>query len=100
MAHGRRGRTPRPGSGRSTIPKRSSANTISPTIRKWLEVFLFRFFQLSQYKRSAIPNSPKVSAGGALSPRGDWRAPSDGNAGPWLEELSGVRGVREAGPRP
>ncbi|HEY5713593.1 MAG TPA: NAD(+) synthase [Allosphingosinicella sp.] len=58
-----------------------------PTIRKWLETFLFRFFQLSQYKRSAIPNSPKVSGGGALSPRGDWRAPSDGNAGPWLEEL-------------
>jgi NAD+ synthase (glutamine-hydrolysing) len=57
------------------------------TIRKWLEIFCFRFFQLSQYKRSAIPNSPKVSAGGALSPRGDWRAPSDGNAGPWLEEL-------------
>jgi NAD+ synthase (glutamine-hydrolysing) len=58
-----------------------------PTIRKWLEVFLFRFFQLSQYKRSCIPNSPKVSAGGALSPRGDWRAPSDGTAAPWLEEL-------------
>ncbi|WP_114954055.1 NAD(+) synthase [Sphingosinicella terrae] len=57
------------------------------TIRKWLEVFLFRFFQISQFKRSAIPNSPKVSAGGALSPRGDWRAPSDGTAGPWLEEL-------------
>jgi NAD+ synthase (glutamine-hydrolysing) len=58
-----------------------------PTIRKWLEVFLFRFFQISQFKRSAIPNSPKVSAGGALSPRGDWRAPSDGVAGPWLDEL-------------
>jgi NAD+ synthase (glutamine-hydrolysing) len=58
-----------------------------PTIRKWLEVFCFRFFQISQFKRSAIPNSPKVSGGGALSPRGDWRAPSDGNAGPWLEEL-------------
>lgn len=57
------------------------------TIRKWLEVFCFRFFQLSQFKRSAIPNSPKVSMGGALSPRGDWRAPSDGNAGPWLDEL-------------
>ena len=57
------------------------------TIRKWLEVFLFRFFQISQFKRSAIPNSPKVSAGGALSPRGDWRAPSDGTAAPWLEEL-------------
>jgi NAD+ synthase (glutamine-hydrolysing) len=57
------------------------------TIRKWLEVFLFRFFQISQFKRSAIPNSPKVSAGGALSPRGDWRAPSDGVATPWLDEL-------------
>jgi NAD+ synthase (glutamine-hydrolysing) len=57
------------------------------TIRKWLEVFLFRFFQISQFKRSAMPNSPKVSAGGALSPRGDWRAPSDGTAGPWLDEL-------------
>jgi NAD+ synthase (glutamine-hydrolysing) len=60
------------------------------TIRKWLEVFLYRFFQISQYKRSAIPNAPKVSAGGALSPRGDWRAPSDGVAGPWLDELKGA----------
>jgi NAD+ synthase (glutamine-hydrolysing) len=58
-----------------------------PTIRKWLEIFLYRFFQTSQFKRTAIPNSPKVSAGGALSPRGDWRAPSDGNAKPWLDEL-------------
>ncbi|HYE26684.1 MAG TPA: NAD(+) synthase [Allosphingosinicella sp.] len=58
-----------------------------PTIRKWLEVFLYRFFQISQFKRTAIPNSPKVSAGGALSPRGDWRAPSDGTAKPWLDEL-------------
>jgi NAD+ synthase (glutamine-hydrolysing) len=57
------------------------------TIRRWLEVFLYRFFQISQFKRTAIPNSPKVSAGGALSPRGDWRAPSDGTAKPWLEEL-------------
>ena len=57
------------------------------TIRKWLEIFLLRFFQLSQFKRSAMPNGPKVSAGGALSPRGDWRAPSDGTAEPWLEEL-------------
>ncbi|PWG02683.1 NAD(+) synthase [Sphingosinicella humi] len=58
-----------------------------PTIRKWLEVFLFRFFQISQFKRSALPNAPKVSMGGSLSPRGDWRAPSDGVAGPWLDEL-------------
>ncbi|HEX5182452.1 MAG TPA: NAD(+) synthase [Allosphingosinicella sp.] len=59
-----------------------------PTIRKWLEIFLTRFFQVSQYKRSCIPNGPKVSAGGALSPRGDWRAPADGTAGPWLDELA------------
>ncbi|RYY33349.1 MAG: NAD(+) synthase, partial [Sphingomonadales bacterium] len=57
------------------------------TIAKWLETFLFRFFQISQFKRSALPNSPKVSAGGSVSPRGDWRAPSDGVARPWLDEL-------------
>jgi NAD+ synthase (glutamine-hydrolysing) len=56
-------------------------------IRTWLEVFLRRFFGFSQFKRSAMPNGPKVSAGGALSPRGDWRAPSDGNARAWLAEL-------------
>jgi NAD+ synthase (glutamine-hydrolysing) len=59
-----------------------------PTIRKWLDEFLWRFFQTSQFKRSALPNSPKVSAGGSLSPRGDWRAPSDGVAGPWRDELN------------
>jgi NAD+ synthase (glutamine-hydrolysing) len=58
-----------------------------PTIRRWLEEFLVRFFQTSQFKRSALPNSPKVSMGGSLSPRGDWRAPSDGTARPWLDEL-------------
>jgi NAD+ synthase (glutamine-hydrolysing) len=56
-------------------------------IRKWLEVFLKRFFAFSQFKRSAMPNGPKVSAGGSLSPGGDWRAPSDGNAAAWLEDL-------------
>lgn len=56
-------------------------------IRRWLEVFLFRFFTISQFKRSAVPNGPKISSGGSLSPRGDWRAPSDGNARVWLEEL-------------
>nr|WP_276534936.1 NAD(+) synthase [Acetobacter lovaniensis] len=58
-----------------------------PVIRKWLEVFMFRFFTTSQFKRSAMPNGPKVMAGGSLSPRGDWRAPSDGNATLWLKEL-------------
>jgi len=56
-------------------------------IKKWLGVFLFRFFQISQFKRSAMPNGPKVISGGNLSPRGDWRAPSDGTAKVWLEEL-------------
>ena len=59
-------------------------------IRKWLEVFLRRFFQTSQFKRSALPNGPKVGSGGSLSPRGDWRAPSDGNASVWLEDLKKV----------
>ncbi len=58
-----------------------------PMIRKWLEEFLKRFFATSQFKRSALPNGPKVSGGGSLSPRGDWRAPSDGVATVWLEEL-------------
>ncbi len=57
------------------------------TIKKWLSVFLFRFFEISQFKRSAMPNGPKVISGGNLSPRGDWRAPSDGTAKVWLEEL-------------
>ena len=56
-------------------------------IRKWLSVFLTRFFAFSQFKRSAMPNGPKISSGGSLSPRGDWRAPSDGNAAAWLAEL-------------
>ena len=57
------------------------------TVKKWLEVFLVRFFERSQFKRSAMPNGPKVGSGGSLSPRGDWRAPSDASATPWLEEL-------------
>jgi NAD+ synthase (glutamine-hydrolysing) len=61
-----------------------------PEIRKWLGVFVKRFFQTSQFKRSAAPNSPKVGSGGSLSPRGDWRAPSDGNAETWLADLKRV----------
>ena len=56
-------------------------------IKAWLEVFLLRFFKQSQFKRSAIPNGPKVGSGGSLSPRGDWRAPSDSEAEVWLKEL-------------
>ncbi|WP_439592769.1 NAD(+) synthase [Microbacterium sp.] len=58
-----------------------------PTVAKWLRVFLQRYFAFAQFKRSAIPNGPKVSPAGSLSPRGDWRAPSDGNAAVWLAEL-------------
>jgi len=57
------------------------------TIKHWLAVFLKRFFEQSQYKRSAMPNGPKVGTGGSLSPRGDWRAPSDASARAWLDEL-------------
>ncbi len=60
-------------------------------IVKWLEVFIRRFFAFSQFKRSAMPNGPKVAAGGSLSPRGDWRAPSDGNAAVWLADLAALR---------
>ena len=58
-------------------------------IRHWLETFLKRFFA-SQFKRSALPNGPKVSAGGTMSPRGDWRMPSDASAAAWLAELENV----------
>ncbi len=61
-----------------------------PVIRKWLRVFIERFFATSQFKRSALPNGPKVGSGGSLSPRGDWRAPSDGTAAAWLADLARV----------
>jgi NAD+ synthase (glutamine-hydrolysing) len=56
-------------------------------IKRWMRVFLTRFFEQSQFKRSALPNGPKISSGGSLSPRGDWRAPSDAHAATWLAEL-------------
>lgn len=58
-----------------------------PTIVHWLRVFLSRFFATTQFKRSCIPNGPKVGSGGSLSPRGDWRAPSDSSSAVWLAEL-------------
>ena len=57
-----------------------------PEIRRWLELFHRRFFT-NQFKRSTLPNGPKVVAGGSLSPRGDWRMPSDAAATAWLDEL-------------
>ncbi|GGE46208.1 NAD(+) synthase [Marinicauda pacifica] len=64
-------------------------------IVRWLEVFCRRFFQTSQFKRSAMPNGPKVTSAGALSPRGDWRMPSDSSARVWMDELAALR--RELG---
>ncbi len=69
------------------IPERRRNEYTLEQIERWLRVFLSRFFQTSQFKRSALPNAPKVGSGGSLSPRGDWRAPSDGNARTWLAEL-------------
>lgn len=59
-------------------------------IKHWLTVFLRRFFATSQFKRTALPNGPKVSSGGSLSPRGDWRAPSDSSAEAWLSALGDI----------
>ncbi len=59
------------------------------TIRHWLTVFVTRFFA-NQFKRSALPNGPKVSAGGTMSPRGDWRMPSDASAAAWLTDIENV----------
>jgi NAD+ synthase (glutamine-hydrolysing) len=59
------------------------------TILRWLEVFIKRFFS-QQFKRSAMPDGPKVGSV-ALSPRGDWRLPSDASAVEWLDELDALR---------
>ena len=55
-----------------------------------LRSFVWRFFKTSQFKRSCVPNAPKVGSGGSLSPRGDWRAPSDGEASAWLADLERI----------
>lgn len=59
-------------------------------ITRHLHTFLYRFFKTSQFKRSCVPNGPKVGSGGSLSPRGDWRAPSDSEPEVWLAELKRV----------
>jgi NAD+ synthase (glutamine-hydrolysing) len=59
-------------------------------IKKNLGIFLWRFFKTSQFKRSCVPNGPKVGNGGSLSPRGDWRAPSDSEATVWMEQLARI----------
>jgi NAD+ synthase (glutamine-hydrolysing) len=82
-AWGDRGRGPWP----DLIPPERRNQYTRTEIKRWLEVFLERFFHTSQFKRSALPNAPKVGSGGSLSPRGDWRAPSDSTAEAWLAEL-------------
>jgi NAD+ synthase (glutamine-hydrolysing) len=62
------------------------SNYHSDELAKWLELFIRRFFQ-NQFKRTCIPNGPKVGSGGSLSPRGDWRMPSDASCELWLEDL-------------
>ncbi|WP_280255385.1 NAD(+) synthase [Nocardia wallacei] len=69
------------------IPETDRHEYDLPTIKHWLAEFLRRFVRTSQFKRSTLPNAPKVGSGGSLSPRGDWRAPSDAVATAWLDEL-------------
>jgi len=66
------------------VPVEKQVSYSLKEIKEWLHVYLTRFFKTSQYKRSCVPNSPKVGSGGSLSPRGDWRAPSDSEATVWL----------------
>ncbi|GAA4171466.1 NAD(+) synthase [Gryllotalpicola koreensis] len=75
------------GSWPAGFPDASKVEYTTDEIVTWLEVFLKRFFGFAQFKRTAVPNGPKVAAGGSLSPRGDWRAPSDSSATTWLAEL-------------
>lgn len=92
------------GSWPDTVPPAERRAYDLPTICHWLEVFLRRFFQGSQFKRSAMPNGPKVGSGGSLSPRSDWRAPSDASASAWIDELhcnipAALRRTRRAAPK-
>jgi len=69
------------------IPEEKRNQYAIGEIKQWLELYVYRFFKISQYKRSCIPNSPKVGSGGSLSPRGDYRAPSDSEATVWLNDV-------------
>ncbi|MGZ6274882.1 MAG: NAD(+) synthase [Syntrophales bacterium] len=72
------------------VPKKKRNQYAIGEIKQWLTIYLHRFFKLSQYKRSCIPNGPKVGSGGSLSPRGDYRAPSDSEATVWLENAQNI----------
>ncbi|NCC57829.1 MAG: NAD(+) synthase [Synergistales bacterium] len=75
------------------IPPEKRRQYTLQEIKHWLEVFVHRFYKISQYKRSCVPNGPKVGTGGSLSPRGDYRAPSDGESAPWEEDLRNIPGT-------
>ena len=87
LAHAAWGDRQRGGTWPPGYPEEKRREYDLPTIKKWLGVFLRRFFGFSQFKRSAMPDGPKVGSGGSLSPRGDWRAPSDSEPDVWLREL-------------
>ena len=72
------------------VPEHKRNEYMIGEIKRWLKVYLYRFFKTSQFKRSCIPNGPKVGSGGSLSPRGDYRAPSDSEPTVWLENLAGI----------
>ena len=74
----------------NTLVMRNMSGQEVATIKRHLKTFAWRFFKTSQFKRSCVPNAPKVGSGGSLSPRGDWRAPSDAAATLWLAELDNV----------
>ncbi|MBI3274431.1 MAG: NAD(+) synthase, partial [Methylocystis sp.] len=74
----------------SNIPPAKRVAYDLTEIKSWLTAFVRRFFATSQFKRSALPNGPKVSSGGSLSPRGDWRAPSDSSPDAWLADLDEI----------
>jgi len=59
-------------------------------IKHWLGIFIHRFYKISQFKRSCVPNGPKVGSGGSLSPRSDYRAPSDNEETPWIEDMLNI----------
>jgi NAD+ synthase (glutamine-hydrolysing) len=70
------------------IPEHSRNQYRISEIKHWLGVFVHRFFAISQFKRSVMPDGPKVGSGGSLSPRGDWRAPSDSEDALWQAEVN------------
>ena len=72
------------------IPQEQRKEYTIGQIKHWLSGFAWRFFQTSQFKRTCVPNSPKVGSGGSLSPRGDYRAPSDSEATVWLDEIAKI----------